>query len=167
MQAAAGMKALLEEYEDTFIKVSEADDPKQQERILARQGRWRIEAELVRDTALSFAGLLSPAVGGPSAKPYQPFARCTVRRHAGGDVAPITIGGCGRCTGRGCAPGILAINIPQSRSAVHQSALFRFSLLIIRDVLQQRIVHNFEYDFGQRDIKNRPSAYPRPRDQQD
>jgi ATPase subunit of ABC transporter with duplicated ATPase domains len=38
MQAAAGMKALLEEYEDTFIKVSEADDPKQQERILARQG---------------------------------------------------------------------------------------------------------------------------------
>ena len=41
-------------------------------RILARQGRWRIEAELVRDTALSFAGLLSPAVGGPSAKPYQP-----------------------------------------------------------------------------------------------
>ena len=38
MQAAAGMKALLEEYEDTFIKVSEADDPKQPERILARQG---------------------------------------------------------------------------------------------------------------------------------
>jgi ATP-binding cassette ChvD family protein len=38
MQAAAGMKALLEEYDDTFIKVSETDDPKEQERILARQG---------------------------------------------------------------------------------------------------------------------------------
>jgi sulfate-transporting ATPase len=38
MQAAAGMKALLEEYDDTFIKVSETEDPKEQERILARQG---------------------------------------------------------------------------------------------------------------------------------
>ena len=38
-----------------------------------------------------------------SAKPYQPFARRTVRRQAGGDVAPITIGGCGCCTGRGWA----------------------------------------------------------------
>jgi len=38
MQAAAGMKALLEEYDDTFIKVSEAGDPKEQEWILARQG---------------------------------------------------------------------------------------------------------------------------------
>ena len=38
MQAAAGMKALLEEYDDTFIKVSETGDPKEQERILARQG---------------------------------------------------------------------------------------------------------------------------------
>ncbi|GDY16695.1 energy-dependent translational throttle protein EttA [Verrucomicrobiota bacterium] len=38
MQAAAEMKALLEEYDDTFIKVSETDDAKEQEQILARQG---------------------------------------------------------------------------------------------------------------------------------
>ena len=41
-------------------------------RLLARQGRWRVEAELVRDNALSLAGLLVPTVGGPSVRPYQP-----------------------------------------------------------------------------------------------
>jgi hypothetical protein len=41
-------------------------------RYVARQGRWRIEAELVRDNALSISGLLVPKVGGPSVKPYQP-----------------------------------------------------------------------------------------------
>ena len=41
-------------------------------RLLARQSRWRLEAELVRDQALSWAGLLVPKIGGPSVKPYQP-----------------------------------------------------------------------------------------------
>jgi hypothetical protein len=41
-------------------------------RWLARQGRFRLDAELVRDNALSIAGLLSEKVGGPSVKPYQP-----------------------------------------------------------------------------------------------
>jgi hypothetical protein len=41
-------------------------------REFARQGRWRLEAELVRDGALSYAGLLSADIGGPSVKPYQP-----------------------------------------------------------------------------------------------
>jgi hypothetical protein len=40
--------------------------------LLARQGRWRLDAELVRDNALAVSGLLSPKVGGPSVKPYQP-----------------------------------------------------------------------------------------------
>lgn len=39
---------------------------------LARQGRFRLEAEIVRDNALAIAGLLSPTIGGPSVKPYQP-----------------------------------------------------------------------------------------------
>ncbi len=47
-----------------------ARDP--ENRDLARQGRWRLDAELVRDNALSIAGLLELKVGGPSAKPYQP-----------------------------------------------------------------------------------------------
>ncbi|MBI84253.1 MAG: hypothetical protein CMJ81_13715 [Planctomycetaceae bacterium] len=40
--------------------------------LLARQNRWRLDAELVRDTALSISGLLVRKVGGPSVKPYQP-----------------------------------------------------------------------------------------------
>jgi len=41
-------------------------------RLLARQSRFRIPAESVRDTALDLSGLLVRKVGGPSVKPYQP-----------------------------------------------------------------------------------------------
>ncbi|QDT54021.1 Planctomycete cytochrome C [Caulifigura coniformis] len=41
-------------------------------RLLARQARFRIPAEAVRDTALDLSGLLVQKVGGPSVKPYQP-----------------------------------------------------------------------------------------------
>jgi hypothetical protein len=41
-------------------------------RFYARQSAFRLDAEFVRDAALSAAGLLSPRVGGPSVKPYQP-----------------------------------------------------------------------------------------------
>ncbi len=41
-------------------------------RLLARQSRWRLDAEMVRDNALAVSGLLSLRVGGPSVKPYQP-----------------------------------------------------------------------------------------------
>jgi Protein of unknown function (DUF1553)/Protein of unknown function (DUF1549)/Planctomycete cytochrome C len=39
---------------------------------LARQNRFRLDAEFVRDAALATAGLLTTKVGGPSSKPYQP-----------------------------------------------------------------------------------------------
>lgn len=39
---------------------------------LARQARFRLDAEMVRDNALAVSGLLSPKIGGPSVKPYQP-----------------------------------------------------------------------------------------------
>jgi hypothetical protein len=41
-------------------------------RLLARQGRFRLDAEMVRDNALALSGLLVGKVGGPSVKPYQP-----------------------------------------------------------------------------------------------
>lgn len=41
-------------------------------RLLARGPRFRMDAEMIRDAALAAAGLLSPKVGGPSVKPYQP-----------------------------------------------------------------------------------------------
>jgi hypothetical protein len=39
---------------------------------LARQNRFRLDAEFIRDTALAISGLLVPSIGGPSVKPYQP-----------------------------------------------------------------------------------------------
>lgn len=41
-------------------------------RLYARQSRFRVDAEAVRDIALSAAGLLHEQFGGPSARPYQP-----------------------------------------------------------------------------------------------
>ena len=41
-------------------------------RRLARQSRLRLEAELIRDAALSASGLLTATVGGPSVFPPQP-----------------------------------------------------------------------------------------------
>jgi hypothetical protein len=39
---------------------------------LSHQNRFRLDAEMVRDNALSVSGLLVNKLGGPSAKPYQP-----------------------------------------------------------------------------------------------
>jgi len=41
-------------------------------KYVARQARFRLDAELVRDNALAVSGLLVEKVGGPSVKPYQP-----------------------------------------------------------------------------------------------
>ena len=41
-------------------------------RLYARQARFRLDAELVRDNALAVSGLLSPRLFGPSVFPYQP-----------------------------------------------------------------------------------------------
>ena len=47
-----------------------AADP--ENRLLARGPRIRLAGEIVRDQALSAAGLLVPAVGGPSVRPWMP-----------------------------------------------------------------------------------------------
>ena len=41
-------------------------------RWLSRGPRYRLSAEMIRDNALSIAGILQPRIGGPSVKPYQP-----------------------------------------------------------------------------------------------
>ncbi len=45
-------------------------DPKN--RLLSRGPRFRMDAEMVRDSALSATGTLVRTIGGPSVKPYQP-----------------------------------------------------------------------------------------------
>jgi hypothetical protein len=60
----------------TYRQVSTMTEPLRQRDpynyLLARQARFRLDAEMVRDNALAVSGLLSKKVGGPSAKPYQP-----------------------------------------------------------------------------------------------
>jgi hypothetical protein len=41
-------------------------------RLFSRGPRFRMDAEMVRDYALAASGSLSPKIGGPSVKPYQP-----------------------------------------------------------------------------------------------
>lgn len=62
-------------------------------RLIARQSRFRIEAEFIRDNALAVSGLLVQKIGGPSVKPYQPggywenlnFPRRTYKADSGAD----------------------------------------------------------------------------------
>jgi hypothetical protein len=53
-----------------FTAESLQKDP--ENRLLARGPRFRLDAEVVRDTALYVSGLLSPKIGGKGVKPYQP-----------------------------------------------------------------------------------------------
>ncbi len=47
-----------------------AADPENQ--FVSRGPKHRLAAEQIRDSALAVSGLLSPTIGGPSVKPYQP-----------------------------------------------------------------------------------------------
>ncbi|HEX8914171.1 MAG TPA: PSD1 and planctomycete cytochrome C domain-containing protein [Humisphaera sp.] len=47
-----------------------AKDP--ENRLLARGPRYRLPSWMLRDAALTYAGLLNPTLGGPPVRPYQP-----------------------------------------------------------------------------------------------
>ncbi|MGL6096155.1 MAG: DUF1553 domain-containing protein, partial [Fimbriiglobus sp.] len=59
-------------YRQTSVPTADAAAKDPENRLLSRQSRFRLDAEFVRDNALSISGLLVPTVGGPSVKPYQP-----------------------------------------------------------------------------------------------
>ncbi len=59
-------------YRQASFSTPQLDERDPENRLLARQSRFRVEAEVVRDTALSVSGLLVDKFGGPSAKPVQP-----------------------------------------------------------------------------------------------
>jgi len=59
-------------YRQSSLSTPELDEKDPDNRLLARQSRSRVDAEVVRDIALYVSGLLHEEFGGPSAKPYQP-----------------------------------------------------------------------------------------------
>jgi mono/diheme cytochrome c family protein len=59
-------------YRQSSLSNPQLDERDPDNRLLARQSRFRVDAEVVRDTALSVAGLLAEQFGGPSVRPYQP-----------------------------------------------------------------------------------------------
>jgi len=64
---------MTEAYRCSSIAAKEVVSSDPENRWYARQGRWRIDAEFVRDTALRLSGLLDESqIGGRSVKPYQP-----------------------------------------------------------------------------------------------
>jgi hypothetical protein len=56
--------------QSSLPRASEERDP--ENRLLARQNRYRLDAENVRDTVLQVSGLLVEKFGGPSVNPVQP-----------------------------------------------------------------------------------------------
>jgi hypothetical protein len=59
--------------------------------MLSRGPRFRLQAELVRDLALSAGGLLSPRIGGSSVRPYQPFGLWKEISHFGSTPATAQV----------------------------------------------------------------------------
>lgn len=63
---------MSETYQQSSLANRAARETDPDNRWLARQARYRLDAELVRDNALAISGLLVPTVGGRSVFPYQP-----------------------------------------------------------------------------------------------
>ncbi len=59
-------------YQQSAVATVEKIERDPENRLLARGPRYRMDAEMVRDYALAACGMLSPKIGGPSVKPYQP-----------------------------------------------------------------------------------------------
>ncbi|HVR74870.1 MAG TPA: PSD1 and planctomycete cytochrome C domain-containing protein [Planctomycetota bacterium] len=59
-------------YRQTTLVTPEALEKDPENRLLSRGPRFRMDAEMIRDSALAIGGRLVERVGGPSVKPYQP-----------------------------------------------------------------------------------------------
>jgi Protein of unknown function (DUF1553)/Protein of unknown function (DUF1549)/Concanavalin A-like lectin/glucanases superfamily/Planctomycete cytochrome C len=60
-------------------------------RLLARGPRFRLDAEMLRDQALSVSGLLVPTIGGPSVKPPQPDGLWHAVGYSGSDTVRFQV----------------------------------------------------------------------------
>ncbi len=72
VKALVKLLVMSDTYRQSSVSSAESREKDPFNFWLARQSRWRLDAEMVRDNALATSGLLSPELGGPSVKPYQP-----------------------------------------------------------------------------------------------
>jgi hypothetical protein len=59
-------------YRESSLPDAQSAERDPDNRLLSHQVRFRVDAEVVHDVALSVSGLLVERLGGPSVKPYQP-----------------------------------------------------------------------------------------------
>jgi hypothetical protein len=59
-------------YRQSPVTTAEKLEKDPQNRLLSRGPRFRMDAEMIRDSALAASGILVRKIGGPSVKPYQP-----------------------------------------------------------------------------------------------
>jgi mono/diheme cytochrome c family protein len=59
-------------YRQAAIQTPEKVEKDRDNSLLSRGPRFRMDAEMIRDQALAASGTLSPRMGGPGTKPYQP-----------------------------------------------------------------------------------------------
>lgn len=64
--------AMSRTYRQSSLATPELQNRDPENRLFARQGRFRLSAEAIRDNALAISGLLVQQIGGPSVRPYQP-----------------------------------------------------------------------------------------------
>ena len=72
VKALVRKMVLSKAYRQTSIPTDWLAENDASNRLFARQSRFRMDAEFVRDIALSVSGLLVDEVGGGNARPYQP-----------------------------------------------------------------------------------------------
>jgi hypothetical protein len=63
---------MSETYRQSAVANAEKLEKDPENRLLARGPRFRMDAEMIRDSALAASGLLVEKIGGPSVRPYQP-----------------------------------------------------------------------------------------------
>jgi hypothetical protein len=66
------MMVMSATYRQSAVTTPEKKEKDPENRFLARGPRFRMDGEMIRDSALSASGLLVRKIGGPSVKPYQP-----------------------------------------------------------------------------------------------
>jgi Protein of unknown function (DUF1549)/Protein of unknown function (DUF1553)/Planctomycete cytochrome C len=72
MKAFQKMIVMSSTYRQSSKLTKEMIERDSENRLLARGPRFRLNGETVRDQALAVSGMLVPAIGGPSVRPYMP-----------------------------------------------------------------------------------------------